>query len=88
MIDLIDREKLIEAVKAANAYELYGHRVHEEKDIIELIIKAPCETGMTVQRLCDRCAHKKVCCINITAKVDDLLRLSTCEFFSESEQNE
>lgn len=84
MIDLIDRKKLIEAVKNANAYELYGHRVHEEKDVIELITKAPCETGMTVQRLCDRCAHKNVCYVNITAKVDDLLRLSFCDFFVET----
>lgn len=83
MIDLIDREKLIEAVKAADTYELFGHRVHGENSIIELITKSPCETGMTVQRLCDRCAHKKVCYVNITAKEDNLLRLSTCEFFAE-----
>ena len=81
MIDLIDRKKLIEAVNGSNAYSLYGHRVHEEEYIIELITKAPCETGMTVQRLCDRCAHKPVCYVNITAKVEDLLRLSSCDYF-------
>lgn len=84
MIDLIDRGKLLEAVKTANAFELYGHRVHEEKDIIEIITKAPCETGLTVQKLCERCVHKNVCHVYLTQGQDKLLRLSTCAFFLEA----
>ena len=88
MIDLIDREKLIEAVKAADTYELFGHRVHGENSIIELITKSPCETGMTVQRLCEKCVHHKVCIVYLKGEPDELIRLSHCAFFLEGEQNE